>query len=63
MLCISKSWLKPFQPDGMFNVAGHNVLHKDRTPNSGKTIGGGVLAYYKSNLSADLIDEIKTETN
>ncbi len=58
ILCISESWLKPFQPDGMFHVAGYNILRRDRTTNSGKTIGGGVLAYYKTRLGVDIIDDL-----
>ena len=47
---ICETWLKPVIEDPSVEIAGYNMLRYDRNENSGKTSGGGLLMYYKSQL-------------
>ena len=38
-------------------ISGYNILQADRTSNSGKTIGGGIIVYYGNHLDAGIMSE------
>ncbi len=62
LLCITESWLNASVPDDMVSVCGYNLLRQDRTKESGKSTGGGLLVYYKNHLDVSLVEGLQTCT-
>ena len=56
ILCITESWLNKYVSDAMLNIDGYNMIRADRSAQSGKQTGGGIILYHKNNLD---ITEIK----
>lgn len=53
IICITKSWLKPYHDSNLFAISNYTLYRLDRTRTSttGAFIhGGGILCYVKSNL-------------
>ena len=55
ILCITESWLNKSVPDHMISICGYNLLRHDRTKDSGKQTGGGIIVYYKNHLNVSLV--------
>ncbi len=58
ILCLSETWLNKFVPDSMVSINGYNMIRQDRTADSGKTVGGGVMIYYKNYLDVSLMPDL-----
>ena len=58
LLCLSETWLNGYVPDHMISINGYNVIRHDRTEESGKRSGGGVMMYCKQYLDVSKIDEL-----
>ena len=57
ILCITKTWLNRYVGDAMLNIDGYNFVRSNRTANSGKQTGGGIMVYHKNNLDVSVIEE------
>ena len=51
---ISETRLNDTIDDSMISVSGYNMYRADRTVNSGKKSGDGLIIYYKNNLRIQL---------
>ncbi len=58
ILCISESWLNQSVPDHMVGINGYNLIRSDRTRESGKLTGGGLIIYYKKELNVTCLEEL-----
>ena len=58
ILCLSETWLNAYIPDHMISICGYNQLRHDRTNESGKSTGGGVMIYFKNYLDVSKITEL-----
>ena len=57
ILGLSETCLSDNTTDAMISIDGYNIVHGDRTTDSGKRGGGGVLFYYRNNLRCASLPE------
>ena len=57
VLCVTESWLNPFVQDSMLSIDEYNILRADRTADSDKTTGGGIIVYYMNTLDVSLVSD------
>ena len=57
VLCVTESWLNRYVTDAMISIQGYNLIRADRTAESGKSTGGGIIVYYKDNLDVTVLPE------
>ena len=58
ILCLSETWLNSYVPDHMISISGYDMIRHDRTEESGKRTGGGVMIYYKNYLAISQVSEL-----
>ncbi len=56
VLCITETWLNRYVNDAMLSIDGYNMIRADRSANSGKQTGGGIMVYYKNDLDVTVMD-------
>ena len=52
-ICYIETWLKPETPDSEIEPIGFKVFRGDRTPESGKTKGGGLCIFINTSWSTN----------
>ncbi len=54
---ISESWLNDNIPDSYISIAGYRTFRWDRSPETGKSRGGGLVCYGRNNLNITMLTE------
>lgn len=58
IICVTESWLTDNIPDELISLEGYNLIRNDRKC----ARGGGILVYYKSNLTCKILTFSKNDT-
>ena len=56
-LCLQESFLKSVISNEEISIPGYNVFRFDRTCNSGKSSGGGLVVYTRSNREFHVVED------
>ena len=56
ILCLNETFLDDDIADAELNIPQYNFIRADRTIESGKSTGGGIIIYYKSSRDVKLIE-------
>ena len=57
MLFISETWLTDAINDSLVDIPGYNTFRMDRDTSLGKFRGGGLIAYIKADIRAQMLPE------